>query len=139
MATKFFFFILKDYTDHKSELNNKLIFMVDDNLREFLLRYEVIAPVPSQCFRSICSQIAKVHGIVSEIMSSSILVQLFAEIHLKFKERLKERLKELNVQMDGGPQHALLCADLSFYIKQFKGLNGLHLISLNFEEAWSSK
>ena len=113
--------------------------MVDDNLREFLQKYEVIAPVPSQCFRSICGQIAKVHGIVSEIMSNSILVQLFTEIHAKFKERLKERLKELNVINDGGPKHALLYADLSFYIKQFKGLNGLHLISLNFEDAWSNK
>ena len=121
------------------ELNNKLIFMVDDNLRELLFRYEVIAPVPSQSFRSICSQIAKVHGIVSEIMSSSVLVQLFTEIHVKFKERLKERLKELNVVNDGGPQHALLFADISFYIKQFKGLNGLHLISLNFEDAWANK
>ena len=129
------FKLKKDYNDHKTELNNKLIFMVDDNLREFLLKYEVIAPVPSQCFRSICSQISKVHGIVSEIMSSTILVQLFTEIHIKFKERLRERLKELNVVNDGGPKHALLNTDLHFYIKQFKGLNGLHLIPLKFEDA----
>ena len=82
--------------------------MIDDNFREVFSNYEVIAPVPSQCFRTICNQITKVHGIVSEILNEPTLIQLFNEIHVKFKEGLNERLRVLNVVNDGGPQHALV-------------------------------
>lgn len=80
--------------------------MIDDIFRDSLSKYEVIAPVPSQCFRSICSQIDRVHQIVYEIFSNATLVKMFTDIHEKFKVRLKERLKELNVVNDGGPKHA---------------------------------
>jgi vacuolar protein sorting-associated protein 54 len=98
--------LIKDYNEHKTELNNKLVFMVDDIFRELLSKYQVIAPVPSQCFRSICQQILRIHEITSEIFNSNTIVSLFTDIHFKFKLRLGERLKELNVVNDGGPQHA---------------------------------
>ena len=80
--------------------------MIDDIFRDSLSKYEVIAPVPSQCFRSICSQIERIHQIVIEILSQASLIQLFTEIHEKFKKRLKDRLNELNILNDGGPKHA---------------------------------
>ena len=80
--------------------------MIDENFREFLTQYEVIAPVPSQCFRSICQQITRVHEIVTELLGSASVVQLFTEIHAKFKNRLSMRLHDLGVTNDGGPQHA---------------------------------
>jgi vacuolar protein sorting-associated protein 54 len=129
--------LIKDYNDHKIELKNKLVSMIDENFREFLSQYEVIAPVPSQCFRSICQQITRVHEIFTETLSDQTVVSIFTEIHLKFKQRLSQRLKELNVNNDGGPQHALIFSDMSYYIKQFKSLDGLHLISLNFEDVFS--
>jgi vacuolar protein sorting-associated protein 54 len=98
--------LIKDYNEHKLELNNKLIFMIDDIFRDLLSKYEVIAPVPSQCFRSICQQLLRIHEITSEIFNDSTLVKMFTEIHSKFKQRLGDRLKELNVVNDGGPQHA---------------------------------
>jgi vacuolar protein sorting-associated protein 54 len=112
--------------------------MIDDNFRELLLQYEVIAPVPSQCFRSICQKITRSHEIVNEILSPSTVISLFTDLHSKFKQRLSARLKELKVVNDGGPQHALIFSDMSYYIKQFKSLSGLHVISLNFEDVWSS-
>lgn len=98
--------LMKDYNDHRTELTNKLVFMIDDNFREFLIQYEVIAPVPSQCFRSICQQISRVHEIVNEVLGSASVIQLFTHIHSKFKNRLGMRLHELGVTNDGGPQHA---------------------------------
>lgn len=80
--------------------------MIDDKFRELLFDYEVKAPVPSQCFRTICSEIAKVHPIVCDILSQPSLVDLFTKIHEKFKKRLKDRLGELNISNDGGPKHA---------------------------------
>ena len=80
--------------------------MVDDNFREFLSQYEVIAPVPSQCFRSICQQITRVHEIVTQLLGNTTVIALFTEIHAKFKLRLAKRLSELGVTNDGGPQLA---------------------------------
>lgn len=111
--------------------------MIDESFRELLSQYEVIAPVPSQCFRSICQQITRVHEIFADILSNSTVVSLFTEIHLKFKQRLKQRLRELNVNNDGGPQHALMYSDMAYYIKQFKNLDGLHLIELQFQDVWT--
>lgn len=98
--------LISDYKEHLTQLNNKLVFMIDEKLRECLCQYEVIAPVPSQSFRTICQQITRVHEIVCELLAEQTIVELFTEIHEKFKTRLKERLKELNVVNDGGPQHA---------------------------------
>lgn len=98
--------IISDFQEHINQLNNKLIFMVDDIFRECISTYEVKAPVPSQCFRTICSQIEKVHQILFDIMSQTGLIKLFTDIHDKFKTRLKERLLELNISNDGGPMHA---------------------------------
>ena len=105
-AEKQFLKLMSDYKEHLTQLNNKLVFMIDDKFRECLSQYEVIAPVPSQSFRTICQQITRVHEIVSELLSEQTMISLFTEIHEKFKIRLKERLKELNVINDGGPQHA---------------------------------
>ena len=80
--------------------------MMDEIFRESLSKYEVIAPVPSQCFRSICSQIDRVYQIVNEILAEATLVKLFTDIHDRFKTRLRDRLRELNVVNDGGPKHA---------------------------------
>ncbi|CAF0926719.1 unnamed protein product [Brachionus calyciflorus] len=129
--------IISDYQEHITQLNNKLIFMVDDIFRECISTYEVKAPVPSQCFRSICSQIEKVHQILIDTMSQSSIVRLFTEIHDKFKTRLRERLTELNISNDGGPIHALIYQDMMFYMKQFKSLRGLNAISINFMDIWS--
>jgi vacuolar protein sorting-associated protein 54 len=98
--------LIKDYSDHRAELNNKLVYMVDENFRDLLTQYEVIAPVPSQCFRSICQQIMRVHEIVTELLGNATVIELFSEIHAKFKNRLGMRLHELGVTNDGGPQHA---------------------------------
>jgi vacuolar protein sorting-associated protein 54 len=130
--------LITDYKEHMIQLKNKLVFMIDDKFRESLSVYEVIAPVPSQCFRSLCQQITRVHEIISELLSEQTIVDLFTEIHDKFKQRLKERLNELNVVNDGGPQHALIFSDMTYYIKQFKNLKGLHLISINFLDVWDS-
>lgn len=98
--------LIKDYQDHKNELNNKLLSIVDGVFIQFLSNYEVKAPVPSQSFKNICQQICKVHELLSDVLRNESLVVLFANIHEKFKERLKYRLKDLNVVNDGGPQHA---------------------------------
>jgi vacuolar protein sorting-associated protein 54 len=105
-ADKQFAKLMSDYKEHLAQLNNKLVFMIDDKFRECLSQYEVIAPVPSQSFRAICQQITRVHEIVSELLGEQTIIVLFTEIHDKFKVRLKERLKDLNVVNDGGPQHA---------------------------------
>jgi vacuolar protein sorting-associated protein 54 len=104
--------ILKDFNQHTNEIYNKFIVMVDEIFDNLLSNYQVIAPVPSECFRSACSQIARIHQVVKEALSPQIVVKLFTEIHLKFKQKLAKRLKELNVTNDAGPKHGWV---LSFF------------------------
>lgn len=109
----------KDYEEHLVQLNSKLIFMMDEIFRESLSSYQVIAPVPSECFRSICNQINRVHAIVIDILAEPTLIRLFTDIHEKFKTRLKDRLKELNVVNDGGPKHAFVPLLYPIYTQSF--------------------
>lgn len=109
----------KDYEEHLVQLNSKLIFMMDEIFGESLSSYQVIAPVPSECFRSICNQINRVHAIVIDILAEPTLIRLFTDIHEKFKTRLKDRLKELNVVNDGGPKHAFVTLLYPIYTKSF--------------------
>jgi len=109
---------------------------MDDNIREVLAQYQVSSPAPTQYFRAICLQLTRLHENVYEIFSSQFLVQLFTEIHLKFKQRLRDRLRELNITNDGSSQPVLVMSDLTYYLKQFKNMSGLHLIPLNLEDVW---
>lgn len=101
-----FLFILQDYNDHKNELNQKLLSIVENVFKEHLTVYEVKAPVPSQCFRTICQQICKVHELLVDIFTIETLIELFTKINDMFKSHLSKRLKQLNVVNDAGPQHA---------------------------------
>lgn len=98
--------LIIDFQEHINELNNKLINMIDDKLSENISVYEVKAPVPSQCFRSICSQIEKVYQLLVDIFPEKSIEKLFTQVDDKFKKRLKDRLIQLKVSKDGGPQYA---------------------------------
>lgn len=98
--------LISDFQNHLIELNNKLIYMIDDDLGENISVYEVKAPVPSQCFRSICARIEKVYQLLIDILPETYIKKMFIQIDEKFKTRLKNRLAELKVSRDGGPQYA---------------------------------
>ncbi|RMZ98983.1 vacuolar sorting-associated 54 isoform X2 [Brachionus plicatilis] len=113
--------------------------MIDDKLAESISVYEVKAPVPSQSFRSICSQIEKVYQLLIDLLPETSIKKLFIQVDDKFKTRLKNRLLQLKVPRDGGPQYAeqMIFQDMTFYEKQLKNLPYLNGISTNFQDIWN--
>ncbi|XP_005989608.1 vacuolar protein sorting-associated protein 54 isoform X2 [Latimeria chalumnae] len=131
--------ITKDYNDHIAEILAKLVAIMDNLFDKLLSKYEVKAPVPSNCFRNVCKQSAKMHEAISDLLPEEQTQMLFLRINANFKLHLKRQLTHLNVINDGGPQHGLVTADVAFYTGNIQVLKGLEDLDLNMAEIWEQK
>ncbi|XP_059162302.1 vacuolar protein sorting-associated protein 54-like [Physella acuta] len=128
--------IKKDYDDHIEEINLKLL-SISENMAEVQLsKYEVKAPMPSQCFRTICKQLAKLHEALVGILPTPQIRQLFERMNSSFLGLLGKRLAALKVTNDGGPQCGLVISDLIFYSGSFNTLKGLENLVSNTNAVW---
>ncbi|XP_071079341.1 vacuolar protein sorting-associated protein 54-like [Haliotis cracherodii] len=128
--------IIKDYKDHIDEINNKLLTIMENMMEAQLSQYEVKAPMPSACFRSLCKQMAKLHEAIIEILPVSQVKALFVRINQSFKQILSRHLVRLNVCNDGGPQYGLVTSDLLFYAGNFRTLKGIECLCENMNDVW---
>ncbi|KAH9492137.1 Vacuolar protein sorting-associated protein 54 [Bulinus truncatus] len=128
--------ITKDYDDHIEEINHKLISISDNMAEQQLSKYEVKAPMPSQCFRNICKQMAKLHEALVGILPLPQIRQLFERMNQSFMCLLGKRLAVLKVTNDGGPQCGLVISDLIFYSGSFNTLKGLENLVTNTNAVW---
>lgn len=127
----------KDYLDHIEEINNKLVNIAENSLESLLTKYEVKAPMPSQCFRSVCKQLAKLHEALISVLPQQQVRDLFIRMNASFKRLLRQRLVVLGVTNDGGPQHGLVTSDLTFYAGSFATLQGLESLVERTDDVWS--
>ena len=110
--------LTKLYSEHIDEIHGKLISIIESTFDDTLSSYEVRAPMPSDCFRTLVTRhIAAFYNAVARIVSPSDLILLFTRLNSIFKQLLSKRLKILRIANDGGPQHGLLTSDLLYYIK----------------------
>ncbi|BFZ07694.1 hypothetical protein BsWGS_10733 [Bradybaena similaris] len=128
--------VMKDYDDHIEEINLKLVTISENMAEAQLSKYEVKAPMPSQCFRTICKQLAKLHEALLGILPLPQLRHLFEKNNEAFLRRLAKRLAFLGVKNDGGPQCGLVISDLVFYSGSFNTLKGLEGLVTNTNAAW---
>ncbi|CAG5127416.1 unnamed protein product [Candidula unifasciata] len=128
--------VMKDYDDHIEEINLKLVTISENMAEAQLSKYEVKAPMPSQCFRTICKQLAKLHEALLGILPQPQLRYLFERNNEAFMRRLSKRLALLGVRNDGGPQCGLVISDLVFYSGSFNTLKGLEGLVTNTNAAW---
>ncbi|KAK7506845.1 hypothetical protein BaRGS_00001696 [Batillaria attramentaria] len=131
--------IVKDYQDHIEEICNKLVSIAENSLESLLSKYEVKAPMPSQCFRSVCKQLAKLHEALIGILPQHQVRELFVRMNTSFKRLLGQRLAVLGVTNDGGPQHGLVTSDLVFYAGSFATLQGLERLVENMDDVWTAR
>ncbi|XP_041033070.1 vacuolar protein sorting-associated protein 54 isoform X1 [Carcharodon carcharias] len=131
--------ITKDYNDHISEIVAKLVAIMDNLCDKTLSKYEVKAPVPSNCFRNVCKQTAKMHEAIHDVLPAEQTQMLFLRINSSFKIHLKRQLIRLNVVNDGGPLHGLVASDLAFYTGNIQALKGLENLDVNLTEIWEPK
>lgn len=131
--------------DHISEIDNKLVSIMDSVFENNLSKWEVKAPMPSREFRMVCRQMTKLHEMIydllPEVLSLNILHVKFMfklyhpfhlwlykfnilqeqtrrilhEMHKHFKTRLKQMLQQYGVRNNGGPQYGLVMSDVAFY------------------------
>ncbi|OCT79700.1 hypothetical protein XELAEV_18026507mg [Xenopus laevis] len=131
--------ITKDYNDHISEISAKLVTIMDGLFEKLLSKYEVKAPVPSTCFRTICKQMGKMHEAIYDLLPEEQTQALFLKINSSYIFHLKRQLCHLNVSNDGGPQHGLVAADIAFYTENVQALKGLKDLDLSLAEIWEQK
>lgn len=128
--------VQKDYTDHINEITNKLVSVMEAVIAQQLSKWEVKAPMPSMCFRSICKQISKMHEAVLDILPADQVKELFGRINSCFKKLVAQQLNTLEVSKNGGPQHGLVMSDLAFYSGTFKTLRGLESLAQDTNDVW---
>ncbi|XP_063299836.1 vacuolar protein sorting-associated protein 54 isoform X1 [Pelobates fuscus] len=131
--------ITKDYNDHIAEISAKLVSIMDGLFDKLLSKYEVKAPVPSMCFRTICKQMAKMHEAIYDVLPEEQTRALFLRINSSCRLHLKSQLCHLNVTNDGGPQHGMVAADIAFYTGNVQALKGLKDLDLGMAEIWEQK
>ncbi|KAE8601034.1 hypothetical protein XENTR_v10013506 [Xenopus tropicalis] len=131
--------ITKDYNDHIAEISAKLVTIMDGLFEKLLSKYEVKAPVPSTCFRTICKQMAKMHEAIYDLLPEEQTQTLFLKINSSYIFHLRRQLCHLNVINDGGPQYGLVAADIAFYTENVQALKGLKDLDLSLAEIWEQK
>jgi len=128
--------ITKDYDDHIEEINHKLVIISENMAEAQLSKYEVKAPMPSQCLRNVCRQLAKLHEALVTILPLPQIRTLFERMHQSFMKLFGRRLNVLGVTQDGGPQCGLVISDLVFYTGSFKELKGLEGLVQDTRAVW---
>ena len=131
--------LTKLYSEHIDEIHGKLITIIESTFGDTLSSYEVRAPMPSDCFRTLVTRhITAFYNAVVKIVSPSDLILLFTRLNSIFKQLLSKRLRQLKIVNDGGPQHGLLTSDLLYYIKQVQSFPGLEMLELHVDEIWTN-
>ena len=138
-STKQFEQLTKLYSEHIDEIHGKLLTIIERTFSDTLSSYEVRAPMPSDCFRTLVTRhITAFYNAVAKIVSPSDLILLFTRLNSIFKQLLSKRLRQLKIANDGGPQHGLLTSDLLYYIKQVQNFPGLEMLELHVDEIWTN-
>ncbi|KAI0234826.1 Vacuolar protein sorting-associated protein 54 [Lamellibrachia satsuma] len=119
-----------------TEASARFVVIMDSMLDGSLSKWEVKAPVPSACFRSLCRQLHKLHEAIVDLLPASQVLELFERVHVSFKLRLRSQLIKLGVTSDGGPQHGLVVADVTFYVGNLKSLSGLDSLDDTMDDIW---
>ena len=113
----------KDFKEHLSELDKKIIQVVDAALNHQLGNWERKPPVPSESFKAIGKQLSKFHEAVQDILPQEKVSTLFLTIHNQFLQRIKTKLLEVGLKPDNSPTHGLVMSELIFYRENLKYIN----------------
>lgn len=130
--------ILKDYSNHRYEILNKIVNLMEGVFRSHLENYELRPPMPSKVMRAVVKQIIKLRESLTLILDGQQLENLFRDIRRCFKNCYAETLAELKVKNDGGPQHGLVTSDCVFYLSSLKQYSGFTDLTHNFDDLWNS-
>ncbi|KAK3932956.1 Vacuolar protein sorting-associated protein 54 [Frankliniella fusca] len=143
----------KDVSSHVQEIETKVLTIVSSLLSVQLDRWEVKPPVPSQQFRNISSihsesilpfpvnsrHLSKLHKAIGGIMPGEQVQRLYRGMHRNFKDKVWDHLARIGVVNNGGPQHGVVTAELTFYLETLRSLKVLPLEELGdqtLQDVW---
>lgn len=122
--------IEKDFFSHIKEIETKVLTIVTTLVNNLLNTWDARPPVPSQSFRNISRHFIKLHEALSPILPEQQIHQLYRVVHRNFKDKLRELLIKYNIVNNGGPQHGMVTAELTFYMETLRSLKALPLQEL---------
>jgi vacuolar protein sorting-associated protein 54 len=132
----------KDVNSHVHEIESKVLSIISNVIIVQLNQWVARPPVPSQAFRSIFKQLAKLHEAVSSILPGTQVQDLHRTVNKTFKDNLREQLMKMNIMNNGSPQHGNVISELTFYLKTLKTLHALPLDELAdnaMDDIWISR
>lgn len=131
--------IEKDFHLHINEIESKVLTIVTPLVYTQLDNWNARPPVPSQSFRNISRQFVKLHEVLLPILPESQIHHLYHMMHQSFKDKLRELLVKYNIVNNGGPQHGVVTAELTFYMETLRTLKALTSTELQddkFDDIW---
>lgn len=115
----------KDFYSHIKEIEAKVLTIVTTLVHSQLNNWNARPPVPSQSFRNISRHFVKLHEVLAPILPERQIHQLFRTVHRSFKDKLRELLLKYNIVNNGGPQHGVVTAELTFYMETLRTLKAV--------------
>ncbi|XP_076055991.1 VPS54 subunit of GARP complex scat [Oratosquilla oratoria] len=118
--------VIKEYKEHCSAVENKIIGVMGDTLERHLSTWEARSPVPSAAFNGVLRAISKLHEAVQGVLPQSQVHKLFEKVTSVLKEKLRNNMVRLNVS-SVGPQSWVVTSELTFYFNHLEtlGLGGI--------------
>ncbi|CAG0916129.1 unnamed protein product, partial [Notodromas monacha] len=96
-------------------------------LDQTILVFEVSAEHSNQ-FRLVLTYLVarqprcKLNEAVSDVLPHSQLDAIYSKVHASFRSRIHANIIKSGIKNDGGPDHGLITAELTFYVEQLKSL-----------------
>lgn len=115
----------KDFYSHIKEIESKVLTIVTSLVHSQLNNWNARPPVPSQSFRNISRHFVKLHEVLAPILPERQIHQLYRTVHKSFKDKLRELLLKYNIVNNGGPQHGVVTAELTFYMETLRTLQAI--------------
>lgn len=128
--------VAKAYQDHVTEIDSKLVSILDCVIEACFSKWQVKAPMPSREIRTICRQISKFHETICDLLPGQQIQKILLATHQNFQNRLRMKLKQYDVKNDGGPKFGLVMSDVAFYQKAILSLGVLLDDDLTIEAVW---
>lgn len=123
----------RDFVSHIKEVDAMILSIVSQLVTAQMEQWAARPPVPSQPFRNISRHFVKLHEAVATILPITQVHQLYRVVHRTFKDKLREVLIRNNIVNNGGPQHGVVTAELTFYVETLRTLNALPVDELSDE------
>lgn len=117
--------IEKDFVSHINEIESKVQTIVIQLVHSQLNNWTARPPVPSQSFRNISRHFVKLHEVLQPILPEPQIHKLYRIVHRNFKDKLRELLIKFNIVNNGGPQHGVVTAELTFYMETLRTLKAI--------------